>query len=230
VIHGPLSRLAVALDTSDRQTLREWIRFFGPRVGVLKLGLEAFVTWGPAAVREAKEQAHSVFLDLKLHDIPNTVAAATAAARQLGVTYLTVHAGGGTQMLAAAVAAAGSETKILAVTVLTHLELAELQALDLPGGVSDRVLLWAQLAQRAGCAGVVCSPLEAATLRAALPPPFLLVTPGIRARDDGNSDQRRTATAEQARQAGSDLVVIGRPLTTAADPLSVLAQLDRSLA
>lgn len=229
MISGPLRHVAVALDTDDAERFGAWCRLFGPRVGALKVGLEAFVRWGPAAVAQAREHAGAVFLDLKLHDIPNTVAGAVAAARRAGVTYLTVHAGGGLPMLEAAVAAAGAEIRILAVTLLTHLDQPALRALDLTGTVAARVERWALLAHGGGCAGVVCSPLEAAALRALLPKPFLLVTPGIRAAGEGGGDQRRTASAAAARAAGSDLLVIGRPLTAAADPLAALALLEREL-
>ena len=115
-------RVAVALDTDDRAAFSAWCRTFGPRVGVLKVGLEAFVRWGPPAVAEARSAGRSVFLDLKLHDIPNTVAGAVRSARELGVSYLTVHAGGGPAMIEAAAHAAGDDLSILAVTLLTHLD------------------------------------------------------------------------------------------------------------
>ena len=224
-----LERVAVALDTADREEFRRWCGFFGPRVGVLKVGLEAFVRWGPAAVAEASRAARAVFLDLKLHDIPNTVAGAVAAARDLGVSYLTVHAGGGEAMLEAA-ARSGGELRLLAVTLLTSLDAPALAALDLPGEAASRAARWAALAARAGCAGVVCSPGEAAAIRSQQPAPFLLVTPGIRAAEDAPGDQRRTATARQALDAGADLVVIGRPLTRARDPEGALAALAAELA
>lgn len=223
-----LSRVAVALDTGDRDELRRWAAFFGPRVGVLKIGLEAFVRWGPDAVAEVREHAAAVFLDLKLHDIPNTVAGAVAGAERAGIDYLTVHAGGGTAMLAAA-AAAASRVRLLAVTLLTHLDAHSLGELDLPGDGVRRARAWAGLARRAGCAGAVCSPLEVAALRADAPSPFLLVTPGIRfaagAKAAGD-DQRRIATPRAALAAGADLLVIGRPLTRAADPGRALAELE----
>ena len=230
---APLARLAVALDTPDRDTFRRWVRLFGPRVGVLKVGLEAFVRWGPPAVEEAAEHGAAVFLDLKLHDIPNTVAGAVAAARRLGVRYLTVHAGGGPAMLAAAVEAAEGEVGLLAVTVLTHLDAGELAALDLPGEAEARVVRWAALGAAAGCAGAVCSPRELATLRPRHPRPFTLVTPGIRPASlagPARDDQRRTATPAAAFAAGADLLVIGRPLTAAADPLAALAALETEIA
>jgi orotidine-5'-phosphate decarboxylase len=225
-----LDRVAVALDTADWDRFESWCRLFGPRVGLLKVGLEAFARWGPRAVETARAHAAGVFLDLKLHDIPNTVAGAVRAARGLGVRLLTVHAGGATPMLAAAVEAAGDEIGILAVTLLTHLAGPELGELDLPGSAADRVARWAALASRAGCAGVVCSPREAGRLRAVLPRPFLLVTPGVRPAGAEAADQRRVATPAEALAAGADYLVVGRPLTGAADPEAALAALARELA
>ncbi len=227
-----LSRVAVALDTDDRAQLRDWAAYFGPRVGVLKVGLEAFVRWGPEVVAEVREKAAAVFLDLKLHDIPNTVAGAVAGAQAAGADYLTVHAGGGSAMLAAA-AAAADRVRLLAVTLLTHLDAAALDELDLAGDSRRRVRSWAMLARRAGCAGAVCSPLEVAGLRAAAPPPFLLVTPGIRFGSSpeaaAGDDQRRVATPSAAMAAGADLLVVGRPLTRAADPGRALARLEEEM-
>jgi orotidine-5'-phosphate decarboxylase len=227
-----LERVAVALDTNDRATFEHWCALFGPRVGVLKVGLEAFVRWGPPAVEFARRHTRGLFLDLKLHDIPNTVAGAVRSTRELAVDYLTIHAAGGPTMIAAAAEAAEGKVALLAVTVLTHLDEATLERLDLPGGSSQRVLLWARLAREAGAAGVVCSPLELEALRAAAPAPFKLVAPGIRPADHGagGDDQRRTATASAAIAAGADLIVIGRPLTQAADPEKALAALARELA
>ncbi len=210
--------VAVALDTSDWETFTEWCEFFGPRVGVLKVGLEAYNRWGPDAVARAKRHGKAVFLDAKLHDIPNTVAGAVSAARDQGVDYLTLHVGGGPRMLDAAAAAAGDTLKLLGVTLLTHLDAADLAALDLPGAPAERVAKWAELAARHGCSGAVCSPREVARLRARFEPPFLLVTPGIRPGGDAkDDDQRRTAEPGRALADGSDLLVIGRPLTRAED-------------
>jgi orotidine-5'-phosphate decarboxylase len=225
----PLARVAVPLDTADRETFRRWCRYYGPRVGVLKVGLEAFARWGPEAVVEAADHAHAVFLDLKLHDIPNTVAAAVQAVRGLGARLLTVHTGGGPAMLAAAVDAAAGEIEILGVTLLTHLDEPALAALDLPGPLPARVVRWAALAAEAGCGGVVCSPREAAALRAGHPRPFRLVTPGIRPATASRDDQRRTATPAEALAAGADLLVIGRPLTAAPDPEKALESLAEEL-
>jgi orotidine-5'-phosphate decarboxylase len=225
-----LERVAVALDTADRATFEQWCERFGPRVGVLKVGLEAFVRFGAGAVTAARATGARVFLDLKLHDIPNTVAGAVGVAAELGVDLLTVHAGGGPRMLAAAVAAADGRVALLAVTVLTSLDEPELERLGLPGGAGRRVLEWARLARDAGCAGAVASPQETAALRAALPRPFQLVIPGIRPAGAEAGDQRRTATPAAALAAGADLLVIGRPLTRADDPEAALARLADELA
>jgi orotidine-5'-phosphate decarboxylase len=221
----------VALDTGDWATFLELADRFGPRVGALKVGLEAFTRFGPRAVEAARGRGRAVFLDLKLHDIPATAAGAAAAARALGVRYLTVHTAGGPAMLEAAREAAGEEVALLAVTLLTHLDAAALTRLDLPGPAAERALGWARLAREAGCAGAVCSPRELAILRPALPRPFLLVTPGIRGLGEvAGDDQQRVATAGAARAAGADLLVVGRPLTRAADPERALAELARALA
>lgn len=226
----PLDQVAVALDTPDRDSFDRWCALFGPQVGVLKVGLEAFVRWGPAAVTEARRWARRVLLDLKLHDIPNTVGGAVSAARDLGVDYLTVHAAGGPRMLAAAQEAAGEGIKLLVVTLLTHLDDESLQALDLAGSSTDRVSRWAALARAEGCSGVVCSPLELVRLREENPGPFLLVTPGIRGLDTtADDDQRRTASPDAALRAGADLLVIGRPLTRAPDPEAALRTLAQTL-
>lgn len=221
-------RIALALDTADRDQFGAWCRELGPRVGVVKVGLEAFVRWGSAVLDEVRSTGAKIFLDLKLHDIPNTVAGATTAARDLGVELLTVHASGGSAMVEAAVAEAG-EMKILAVTLLTHLDQTALEELDLPGAPAVRVSRWASLARRAGAAGVVCSALEASRLRSENPRPFLLVTPGIRAAGEPRGDQRRISGPREALRAGSDLLVIGRPITRAPDPVRALEELGAEL-
>ncbi len=226
---SPLDRVAVALDTADRAEFARWAALFGPRVGVLKVGLEAFARWGPAAVAEARRHARELFLDLKLHDIPATVAGAVAAARGHGADYLTVHAAGGRAMLEAAAQAARGGPRVLAVTLLTSLDQEAILELDLEGPAAERAARWAALAAGAGCAGVVCSPSEIAALRAARPRPFLLVVPGIRDAGEPAADQRRTASAAAALAAGADLLVIGRPLTRAADPGAALAALAAEL-
>lgn len=220
-----LERVAVALDTDDRDTFSRWCSFFGPRVGVLKVGPRVVLRWGRTAIEEAARTGAAVFLDFKFHDIPSTVAGAVGAARELGVSYLTVHAGGGRRMMEAAVEAAGDEVRVLGITVLTHLAPEDLDELDLPGQAADRVLTWASSARQAGCAGVVCSPLELASLRQRLGAKLLLVSPGIRFEDSAGDDQRRVATPAAALRSGADLMVIGRPLTQASDPEAALALL-----
>lgn len=222
----PEGRLAVALDTADIDTFRGWCRLFGPRVGALKVGLEAFGRWGPRAVEEARRHGR-VFLDLKLHDIPHTVARTVTTLRGLGVDLLTVHASGGPAMLRAAREAAGEELGLLAVTLLTHLGGSDLREIGLPGDATERARRWARMAAEAGCRGAVASPREVAELRRDLPRPFLLVTPGIRpagALPPGD-DQRRTASPVEALAAGADLLVVGRPLTGAPEPLAALEAL-----
>lgn len=218
-----LAKIAVALDTADWQEFVDWCAFFGPRVGTLKIGLEAFLRWGSRAVEEALGSTESIFLDLKLHDIPNTVAGAVRSVRALGVRYLTVHAGGGPAMLEAAVAESEGEIELLAVTLLTHLDVAALEALDLPGSAEERVSRWGALAAACGVPGAVCSPREVTQLRAERPRPFRLVTPGIRLATDAANDQRRVATPDRALEDGADLLVVGRPLTRAADREAALA-------
>lgn len=229
-----LDHVAVALDTSDWDQFQTWCATFGPRVGWLKVGLEAYVRWGPRAVEVALEGGGGtgarVFLDLKLHDIPNTVAGAVGSVRSLGVHLVTVHAGGGPAMLAAAADAAGTDLGILAVTVLTSLDADQLAALDMPGALDERALGWGRLAVESGCRGLVGSALEARRLRTLLPSDRLLVTPGIRFAGGEHGDQKRVATPDRAIRDGADLLVVGRPLTGAADPLPVLERLDLAVA
>jgi orotidine-5'-phosphate decarboxylase len=226
-----IDHLAVALDTADWDDYVALCAAFGPAVGVLKVGLEAFTRWGAAAVAEAQRHGAQIFLDLKLHDIPNTVAGAVAAACDLGVSYLTLHAAGGPAMLEAAAAAAAGRTRLLAVTLLTHLDARTLQQLDLPGDGRERARRWAHLARGAGCHGAVCSAHEVAALREREAPPFVLVTPGIRLGETvAGDDQARTAGPREALAAGADLLVVGRPLTRAPDRGRALAAWAAALA
>ena len=203
-----------------------------------KIGLELFAGAGPAAVRELKARGRRVFLDLKLHDIPNTVKGAAGAAARLGADLLTVHATGGSEMIAAAVAGireAGGDTRVVAVTVLTSLDTA-----DMPPGFArpfDLIAAAAALtdtAERAGALGVVCSAADLEGLRAALGRPFYAVTPGIRTSGGEAHDQKRVATVEGAVRGGASLLVLGRAVTAAADPRAALeaarAERDRALA
>lgn len=208
-------QIVVALDVLDTGAALGLAERLAP-VGVrwFKVGLGLWIHSGREVVRGLQASGARVFLDLKLHDIPHQVGLATSAAAALGVDLLTVHASGGEPMLRAAVEAAAGRTRLLGITVLTSLD-AE------PGQVEAR----AAVAQRAGLDGVVCSPLEAGALRARFPEPFLLVTPGVRPAGAAVGDQRRVATPAEAARAGADLLVIGRPITQAADPVAAVRAL-----
>jgi orotidine-5'-phosphate decarboxylase len=210
--------IAVALDAPDLETAARWAALVDPHVSTVKIGLELYLRYGPDAVASVRGASSvRVFLDLKLHDIPATVAGAARAVARLRPDLLTVHAAGGAAMVRAAVEAAPG-AKILAVTVLTSLGDADLDRIGLAGPVSDAVRRLAVLAVEAGAQGLVCSPQEAETLRAEVGPGILLVTPGIRWAGGEAHDQARVATPEDALRAGADLLVVGRPITAAADP------------
>ncbi|MCU0682143.1 MAG: orotidine-5'-phosphate decarboxylase [Polyangiaceae bacterium] len=223
-----LAALCLAVDAPSLDEARRWAEPLAEHVGVLKIGLELFTREGPAAVAWARGLGRDVFLDLKLHDIPATVDRAVAAAASLGVRFLTLHASGGTAMLeraarranADAGAGAGNEgLRLLAVTVLTSLDDRDLAAVGVSRGAGEHALALARLAHAAGVTGFVCSGAEVGELRRALPDAFF-VTPGVRPAGPlaASDDQRRVVSAEQAVAAGSDLVVVGRPLRDAADP------------
>jgi orotidine-5'-phosphate decarboxylase len=215
---GVGNRLIAALDTPTRADAEALVDRLGGVPSWYKLGLELFCAEGPGIVGDFTARGRAVMLDLKLHDIPATVARATARVASLGAGLLTVHAGGGRAMLEAAVQAAGPATKVLAVTVLTSLDEADLAAVGARGPIAELVVLRAKLAAEAGCAGVVASPHEVAAIRAVVPPGFLIVTPGVRPAGSAAGDQKRVMTPAQARAAGADLVVVGRPLRDASDP------------
>jgi orotidine-5'-phosphate decarboxylase len=230
-------RLVVAADSSEREKLLALAERLRPAVGMLKIGLEAFTACGPDLVREVRGLGMPVFLDLKLHDIPNTVERAAANAARLGVQLLTVHAGGGEAMLRAAVAGVTAGTPagqaspvVLAVTILTSLDDAALEALQMPGTAAERVRAWADLAHRAGCGGIVCSPHEVAAMRAAHGPDFVLLSPGIRPAGGAAGDQKRVATPRSAVEAGATYLVVGRPITEAPDPLAAAEALLAEMA
>lgn len=220
------ARLAFALDYPDLAAARAGARTVAPAVGVLKVGLELFVQAGPEAVGLGQELGRDVFLDLKLCDIPETVGRAVGSAGKLGARYLTVHASGGHAMLERATTAAAdapSPLTILAVTVLTSLDVADLAAQGIGGGSPDAralVLRLARLAWKAGVRGFVTSPAEVAALRAELGPEAFLVTPGVRPAGAALGDQKRVATPASAIGDGADLLVVGRPIRDAAHPLA----------
>lgn len=223
------SGLIVALDTADLAQATLWARAVAPACGMVKLGLEFFLAHGAAGV--AAIGADDVFLDLKLHDIPNTVAGAVRSVLAIGPRLLTLHASGGTAMIAAARDAVGAAgPKLLAVTVLTSLDAEALHATGVAGGPRQQVLRLARLAMAAGADGLVCSPLEVAPLRDALGEAPLLVVPGIRPEGAAAHDQARTLTPREAAEAGADWIVVGRPITRAPDPAAAAAAIAAELA
>jgi len=220
--HPARGKLAYALDFPSLALAEEGAARVAPAVGVLKVGLELFVSEGPRAVLLGQKLGCDVFLDLKLHDIPETVERAVAAAAGLGVRYLTLHAAGGPKMLAAAAQRAERENSglvLLAITVLTSLDATDLAAVGISAEPGAQALRLAQLAQAQGIPGMVCGAVEVSVLRAALGPQAILVTPGIRPLASvGSDDQKRVGTPESAIRAGSSLLVVGRPIRDAADP------------
>lgn len=226
-------KIAFALDYPNLEEAAEGARRVAPAVGVLKVGLELFVRAGPKAVELGGIEARDVFLDLKLHDIPETVERAVQNAAALGVRYLTLHASGGRAMLERAANAAARATHpltLLAVTMLTSLDQADLAALGIQGTPREHVLRVAALAMEAGVRGFVTSPQEVAALRAALGPEAFLVTPGIRPDGAASGDQKRIATPVSALAAGADLLVIGRPIRDAADPRAAAEAIAQDIA
>ncbi|HET9551738.1 MAG TPA: orotidine-5'-phosphate decarboxylase [Anaeromyxobacteraceae bacterium] len=226
----PSERICCALDFGAWADAEPFARAIAPHVGMLKVGLELFVAEGAPAVRAAAALGRPVFLDLKLHDIPATVEGAARSAAATGASLLTVHAGGGADMVRAAVRGAGGRLRILAVTVLTSLDAAALDRIGLAGPPEQAVVRLARLAVEAGAGGLVCSPHEVAAVRAAVGPGPLLVVPGVRPAGAALGDQARVATPAQAVKAGADVIVIGRPLRDAPDPVAaaraIAAELD----
>lgn len=229
----PGNRLIVALDVADRAGADALVARLDGASSWVKIGLELFVAEGPSIVRDYVAQGARVMLDLKLHDIPATVGSATARAAALGAGLLTIHSGGGRAMMRAAVEAAraaGGHTRILAVTVLTSMDERDLADIGASGRVEDLVVRRARLAMEAGCDGVVASPLEAAVVRTLAPKDFLIVTPGVRPAGGDVGDQKRVMTPAEARRAGADLVVVGRPVRSAADPAAAARAIAAELA
>jgi orotidine-5'-phosphate decarboxylase len=199
------------------------------RARFYKVGLQLFTAAGPAAVEAAKAHGARVFLDLKLHDIPNTVASAVRSARELGVDLCTIHLGGGPEMCAAAVAEAGRETKILGVTVLTSSDQATLEACGVHGGVGEQVLRLAKMGHAAGVRGFVASALELPLLRAELGKEPLLVIPGVRPAGADVGDQKRTATPADVVRGGATHLVVGRPISRAENPAASFDVIAREI-
>lgn len=214
----PRERICAALDFGTWAEAEPFARAVAPEVGMLKVGLEMFTAEGPAAVRAAAALGRPVFLDLKLHDIPNTVEGAARSASRSGASLLTIHASGGSEMVRAAVRGAGPSVRVLAVTVLTSIDATALDAIGLRGPPEAAVVRLAKLAIDAGAGGIVCSPLEVAAVRAAVGPGPLLVIPGVRPPGAARGDQARVATPADAVRSGADVLVIGRPLREGNDP------------
>jgi orotidine-5'-phosphate decarboxylase len=227
------SRIVVALDVPSGEAARELALAVREVVGMVKVGLELFVEAGPAAVRIGAEANLPVFLDLKLHDIPETVDRAVARASALGARMLTVHASGGRAMLRRAVERAtreGAGLQIVAVTVLTSLDASDLADGGIVGDVASHAERLARMAWSEGVRAFVCSPHEAGRLRSVLGPEATLVTPGVRASGSaGKDDQKRTMSAAEAVAAGASWVVVGRPIRDAADPLAAARAIHREV-
>lgn len=225
----PRDRLIVALDVAEAKTALDLASRLSGSVGMFKVGSQLFCAAGPGLVRELVARGERIFLDLKYHDIPNTVVGAVTAASGLGVTLLTVHGLGGATMLgSAARAMAASPTKMLAVTILTSHDESSLKMIGVQGPVPEAVARLARMARGAGADGIVCSPQEVALVREACGPDLLIVTPGIRPAGSDLADQARAATPAAALVAGADYLVVGRPITQAQDPkAAAVAILDQ---
>ena len=209
------SPIILAVDTSDFDTARAWIDATRESIDIYKLGLEFFLTFGCEGIESiARESGASIFLDLKLHDIPNTVKKSAGVVAHLHPRFLTVHASGGSAMVSAAVAAVSS-TSITAVTVLTSLADADLSDLGYAKPALETAVSMARVATAAGATSIVCSPLEIEAIRAVIPQSVEIITPGVRPADEaGGDDQMRTMTPAQAMKAGANFLVIGRPITS----------------
>ena len=222
----------VALDTQDLSRALGLARDVGPHVGGFKIGLEFISAHGPEGIRAIVALGRPVFVDVKFHDIPNTVAGASKALATLGASIFNIHASGGEAMMRAAVEAvsgANPRPKIIGVTVLTSLDNDVLETVGQRTPAAEQVVRLARLAKASGLDGVVCSPQEIAMVRAACGPEFLIVTPGIRPAGADLADQRRVLTPEEAVRAGADILVIGRPITGAADPAQAARAITQSL-
>tara|TARA_B110000196_G_scaffold313525_1_gene320345 strand:+ start:682 stop:1386 length:705 start_codon:yes stop_codon:yes gene_type:complete len=226
-------KVLIALDYDDQETALAFVKQLSPDTCRLKVGKEMFTYFGPEFVKELIELGFDVFLDLKFHDIPNTVAKAVTAAAKMGVWMVNVHASGGYEMMHKAKLALeefGDRAPILiAVTVLTSMDEPELKRLGIKKSPQEQVIYLAKLAKEAGLDGVVCSAQEANVLKAELGEHFKLVTPGIRPEGSEAGDQKRIMTPKQAIEAGSDYLVVGRPITKAANPVKVLQDVNESI-
>jgi orotidine-5'-phosphate decarboxylase len=233
MIMQPWERIIVALDVDTRKQALSLVKTLKGRVGLFKIGSQLFTAEGPDLVREVVGQGERVFLDLKYHDIPNTVAKAVEAAGSLGVSMLTLHTHGGSKMMKAAVESAKDSTAgpmiLLGVTVLTSLGPEDLNEVGIGSAVTEQVLRLGLLGKKAGLNGLVASPQEAASLRQSLGPDILLIIPGIRPAGSDLNDQTRIATPASAMTSGADYLVVGRPITAVPDPLVGLNRIVEEL-
>ena len=226
------STVIVALDYDNQDSALTLADRLDPTLCRLKVGKELFTAAGPSVVKKLTDRGFDIFLDLKFHDIPNTVAKAIGTAADLGVWMTNVHASGGSRMMSAARQALdskGSDMLLIGVTVLTSMDVSDLEEVGVQGNASAQVLRLAELAKNSGLDGVVCSAQEAKLLKESLGQGFKLVTPGIRLADSAADDQRRIVTPADALALGSDYLVIGRPITKSTDPLATLLEINRSL-
>ena len=227
------AKVLIALDYANEQDALDFVSKISPADCRLKVGKEMFTYFGPQFVKKLTEKGFDVFLDLKFHDIPNTVAKAVTAAAELGVWMVNVHASGGPEMMSKAKQALekyGDDAPLLiAVTILTSMDEAELKRLNVDKTPQEQVMFLANLAKESGLDGVVCSAQEATALKQALGQEFKLVTPGIRPVGAAKGDQKRVMTPKEAIDAGSDYLVIGRPITQATDPQATLIEINDSL-
>jgi len=223
-------RIIVALDTDATDAALGTVKALSGEVGMFKVGMELFPRGGPDLIRRIRDAGFDVFLDLKFHDIPNTVAGAVRSAAALGVKFATVHASGGRAMLtAAAEAARGTGTKLLAVTILTSLDDADLADVGFSLGTADAVSRLAGLAVSSGIEGIVCSAKEVDAVRTRVGKGITLVTPGVRMPSDAVGDQKRVVTPADAIRRGADYIVVGRPITKAVDPAAAARAIAASM-
>ncbi len=234
-------RLIFALDVQTLDEVNKWVDLLKDTVGLFKIGKELFTSCGPDAVRAVHNQGGSVFLDLKFHDIPNTVAKASISALRLGVEMFNIHSLGGTKMMEAARRAVDAECgktgtarpMVLAVTILTSMGEADLKSVGIGGPLDERVVSLALLARESGLDGVVASPREVRLLRERLDNGMMIVTPGIRPAGASKEDQQRTTTPREAISNGSDYIVVGRPIRESKDPVStaedILSDIEKAL-
>ncbi len=228
----PRERLIVALDVSTATAARKIVTAVGDSALTYKVGMQLYTAEGPQVVRDLVASGRRVFLDLKYHDIPNTVGSAVAEAAKLGVSMLTVHASGSNKMLRAAVDAAAKvnpELVVLAVTVLTSMGGDDLEVIGMDGGIESSVLRLAKVALANGCQGIVTSARESAVVREKLGHDFAVVTPGVRPAGSAVGDQVRVVTPAQAIAAGASHIVVGRPITEAADPAGAAQEIMREI-